>query len=176
MAEIFNCPLVATMPRIIPHIDPTLKSPHYFDELKKGWRKSVLLPEVVKHIFFPSFAWLCVSVCLPAQIRVGEFCQLNGTELKTRRCLRNTVFVHVPMVLEYSIPKKWSKSTLSPRNVYGHVTLVYVLVWFCMCVCSYPCVYVIVFVTMFKCARHCISSPPRWYVCVRSSQWEAYYP
>ena len=123
------------------------------------------------HIF-PSVAWLCVSVCLPEQIRVGEFRQLNGTELKTRRCLRNTVFVHVPMVLECQ----------SPRNVYGHVTLVYVLVWFCMCVCSYPCVYVIVFVrvivfvTMFMCARHCISSPPRWYVCVRSSQWEAYYP
>ena len=64
------------------------------------------------------YVFTLTSVCLPDQIRVGEFRQLNGTELKTRRCLRNTVFVHVPMVLECQ----------SSRNMYGHVTLVYVLV------------------------------------------------
>ena len=72
---------------------------------------------------------------------MGEFRQLNGTELKTRRCLRNTVFVHVPMVLEYSIPKKCLRSC--------HISvcigvILYVRVFLslriCDCVCACDCV------------------------------------
>ena len=92
----------------------------------------------VTHIFSFFCLIMCKSVCLPEHIRVGEFRQFNGTELKTRRCLRNTVFVHVPMVLEYSIPKKCLRSC--------HISvcigvILYVRVFLslriCDCVCDY---------------------------------------
>ena len=101
----------------------------------------------VTHIF--SFFCLIMCKCVPARAHQGGWI----TPAQWNRVEDTALFA------EHSI---CSCSNVFRRNVYAHVTLVYVLVWFCMCVCSYPCVYVIVFVrvivfvTRFMCARHCI--------------------